>query len=90
MHAIVVKVELPEGSTIEEGRRELEANTVPRVKQTPGFVAAYWLAPPTGRDGLSFVVYEDEQSAKKAAEMVSVPEGMKLVDVQVREVAASA
>ena len=45
MFAVVVRVQLPEGRSIEEGRRQLEAEVIPQVKQNPGFVAGYWLAP---------------------------------------------
>jgi hypothetical protein len=90
MFAIVVKVELPEGGTIEEGRKQLETEVIPIIKQSPGFIAAYFLSPPTGRDGLSFTLYKDEESARAAAKMVNPPAPVKLVDVEVREVAASA
>jgi hypothetical protein len=88
--AVVVKVELPEGRTIEDGRKMLEAVVIPDVKSHPGFVTGYWLAPPTGLEGLSFVIYKDEASARTAAEGVKPPPPVKLVDVEVREVAASA
>ena len=89
MFAVVVKVELPEGGTIEQGREGLERDVIPVVKQTPGIVAAYWLSPPTGRDGLGVMVYADEASARAAAAMVRTPPPVRLVDVEVREVAAS-
>jgi hypothetical protein len=88
--AVVVKVELPEGHTIEQGRQMLETFVIPDVKSHPGFVTGYWLSPPTGRDGLSFVIYNDEASARAAAEGVKPPPPVKLVDVEVREVAAGA
>ena len=90
MFAVVVKVELPEGATIEQGRAQLAADVIPQVKASPGFVAAYWLSPRSGREGLSFVIYKDEPSAKQAAAMVKPPPPVKLLNVEVREVAASA
>lgn len=90
MHAVVVRVELPEGRSLEEGREQLEQMVIPRVKQLPGFRTGYWLAPPTGRDGLSFIVFEDEESARGAAEKIQPPPGVQLVSAEVREVAASA
>jgi hypothetical protein len=90
MHAVVVKVELPEGGTIEQGRKQLESDVIPMVKASPGFVAGYWLSPPTGREGLSVVLYQDEQSARAAAQNIQPPAPVRLVDVEVREVAASA
>jgi hypothetical protein len=90
MHAVVVKVELPEGGTIEQGRQMLEQTVIPRVRSQAGFVAGYWLSPPTGRDGLSFVIYDNEQNARSAAENIQPPAPVKLVSAEVREVAASA
>jgi hypothetical protein len=90
MHAVVVRVELPEGRSLEEGRQQLEEMVLPRVRQLPGFRAGYWLAPPSGRDGLSFIVFEDERSARTAAENIQPPPGVTLVGTEVREVAASA
>jgi hypothetical protein len=39
---------------------------------------------------LSFTLYKDEASARAAATMVNPPAPVKLLDVEVREVAASA
>ena len=89
MFALVVKVELPEGGSIEQGRAQLAAEVIPQVRASPGFVAAYWLSPRSGREGLSFVIYSDEHSAKEAAAMVKPPPPVKLLSVEVREVAAS-
>jgi hypothetical protein len=90
MFGVVVKVELPEGGTIEQGRKQLNEVVIPEVKAMPGFVAGYWLSPPTGVEGLSIVIFEDEQSARSAAENVRPPAPVKLISAEVREVAASA
>ncbi len=90
MFAVVVRVQLPEGRSIEEGRRQLEAEVIPQVKQSPGFVAGYWLRPSSGSDALSVVIYKDEQSARTAADNVQPLAPVKLVSAEVREVAASA
>jgi hypothetical protein len=90
MHAVVVKVELPEGGTIEQGRKQLNEQVIPMVKAAPGFVAGYWLSPPTGREGLSVVIFQDEKSARAMAENIEPPAPVRLLDVEVREVAASA
>jgi hypothetical protein len=90
MFGVVVKVELPEGGTIEQGRKQLNEQVIPQVKASPGFIAGYWLSPPTGREGLSVVLYEDEQSARAAAANIEPPPPVKLLNVEVREVAASA
>ena len=90
MFAVVMRVELPEGGTIEEGRKQLEAEVIPRLKQAPGFVAAYFLSPPEGREGLSFAVFDSKQAATAVAENMQPPAPVKLLHVEVREVAASA
>ncbi len=90
MFAVVTRVELPEGRTIEQGREMLEKNVIPMVRQTAGFVAGYWLSPPTGYEGLSVLLYEDEQSARGMADGMQPPPPVKLLSVEVREVAASA
>jgi hypothetical protein len=90
MHAVVVKVELPEGGTIEQGRKVLSEVVIPMVRSQPGFVAGYWLSPPTGTEGLSFVIYDSEQNARSAAENIEPPAPVKLISAEVREVAASA
>jgi hypothetical protein len=88
--AVVVEVELPEGATIDMSRQQLQSDVLPMVKASPGFVTGYWLFPPSGRDGLSFAIYQDEASARAMAENVKPPAPVKLVSVEVREVAASA
>lgn len=90
MFAVFVKVELPEGGTIEQGRGILDSEVIPRVKSIPGFVTGYWLHPTAGREGLSFVIFDNEQAARGAADNVQVPEPVKLLHVEVLEVARSA
>ncbi|MFN2452419.1 MAG: hypothetical protein ABR541_08705 [Candidatus Dormibacteria bacterium] len=89
MHALITKVELPEGGTMEEGRQQLERDVFPQLKSAPGFKTAYFLAPPEGREGLSFVIFEEEAQARHAADHMDPPPPVKLVSVEVREVAAS-
>ena len=90
MHAIVVRVELPEGGTVEQGRQMVNEQVIPRVRQLAGFRGGYWLAPQTGRDGVSFLLFEDEQSARDAAAGLQPPPPVRLVSAEVREVVASA
>jgi hypothetical protein len=90
MFGVVVKVELPEGGTLEQGREMLNNQVIPQVKQAPGFKTAYWLAPPTGRDGLSFMIFETEDNARGFVDNLNVPPPVRLVSAEVREVAASA
>lgn len=88
MHAVVVTVTLTESPEASEAA--LREQVVPRVSQVPGFIAGYW----TRKDsaGLSMTVWESEDAATAASEMVrsAVPEGVTLNSVEVREVVASA
>jgi hypothetical protein len=53
-------------------------------------VCAYFLAPPEGREGLSFIVVESEDVARMSADRMQLPPGVKLLHTEVREVAGSA
>jgi heme-degrading monooxygenase HmoA len=88
MHAVVVNVTLTQDPGASQA--VLREQVVPRVSQAPGFVAGYWTR--TGNNGLSMTVWESEDAATAASEMVSqaVPEGVNLDGVEVREVVASA
>jgi hypothetical protein len=87
MHAVVVKVTLAD---LEGDAAVLREQVVPRVSQAPGFVAGYWTR--KGNDGLSMSVWESEDAANNASEMVrsAPPEGVTVDSVEVREVVASA
>ena len=87
MHAVVVNVTIAEPEASEVALRE---QVVPRVSQAPGFVAGYWTR--KGNDGLSMSVWESEDAANSASEMVrsAVPEGVTVDSVEVRVVVASA
>ena len=90
MFAVVARVELPEGGTIEQGRKQLESEVIPRLKQAPGFASALFLSPKTGREGLSVLVFNTEDEANAALEHFRPPEGITMLHSEVREVAASA
>ena len=67
----------------------LNDELIPQIKQAPGFVAGYWTGSQEGHDGLSMLVFESEDAARAAAEMVSTgiaPETVTLEGVEVREV----
>jgi heme-degrading monooxygenase HmoA len=87
MHAVVVQVTITDPESSEPALRE---QVVPRVSQAPGFVAGYW----TRKDntGLSMTVWESEEAASSAGEMVrsTAPEGVTVESVEVREVVANA
>jgi heme-degrading monooxygenase HmoA len=87
MHAVVVSVTI---SDVESSIDALRRQVVPQISGAPGFVAAYW----TRKDntGLSMSIWESEEAANGASEMVrsAAPEGVTVDNVEVREVVASA
>ena len=87
MHAVVVRVTIKDP---ESAASQLREQVVPRVKEAPGFVAGYWTR--KGDTGLSMIVFESEEAANGASEMIpnAVPDDVDLQGVEVREVVASA
>jgi hypothetical protein len=87
MHAVVVKVSINDPEAAETALRE---QTVPRVSQAPGFVTGHWTR--KGDTGLSMVIFESEDAANGASERIraNAPDGVKIEDVEVREVVAHA
>jgi hypothetical protein len=86
MYAVVVRVKIGDVQIARKGLRE---QVVPRASQAPGFVAGYWTGSEDGHDGLSMLVFESEDAARAAAEMVKqadAPETVTLEGVEVREV----
>ena len=87
MHAVVVRVRITEEGAAVAALRE---QVVPQVSQAPGFVAGSW----TRKDdaGLSMIVFESEDAARAVSERIpgTVPEGVTLEDIEVREVVAHA
>ena len=87
MHAVVVNVTISD----EHGSlAALRGQVVPRISEAPGFVAGYWTR--KGNGGLSMSVWESEDAANTASEMVKsvAPEGVTVDRVEGREVVASA
>ena len=71
-------------------RRTQALGQIPRVSQLPGVVAGYWTRS-DGTDGLSMVVFESEDAARAAAELVPqmISEAVTLENVEVRQVVAN-
>jgi hypothetical protein len=92
MHAVVVKVNIGDPETAEQGLRD---QVIPRASNAPGFVGGYWTGSDDGHSGLSMVVFDSEESARRAAEMIQGPEAVRpetvtLESVEVREVVGNA
>ena len=92
MHAVVVRVNIGDPETAEQG---LSERVVPQASKAPGFVAGYWTRSDDGTNGLSMLVFDSEDAARGAAERLQGPEAMRpdtvtLESVEVREVLANA
>ncbi|MGH2627399.1 MAG: hypothetical protein ACRDHY_12195 [Anaerolineales bacterium] len=87
MHAVVVRVTISDEGA---GVAALRDKVVPQISQAPGFVAGYWTR--KENTGLSMIVFESEDAARAASERIpgTVPEGVTLESVEVREVVANA
>jgi hypothetical protein len=88
MHAVVGQASIESGRE-EESIEFLKANVLPMVKQSPGLIGGYWMAPQEGK-GLGVVFYETEEAARSAAEMATNGPRPDYVTVnfEVREVIA--
>jgi hypothetical protein len=67
--------------------KELPAErSKPRVRQAPGFVAAYWVRL-GGNQGSAMLVFETEDAARQMTEQLRPPEGVVTIDsIEVGEV----
>jgi hypothetical protein len=88
MHAVVGQASIESGRE-EEALEFLKANVLPMVKQSPGLIGGYWIAPQEGK-GLGVIFYETEEAARGAAEMAMKGPRPEYVTVnfEVREVIA--
>jgi hypothetical protein len=88
VHANVVFVNV-DATQADPARRGLHNQVIPRVSQTPGFVAGYWLEPLDGK-GISVTLWESEQAAREAAGLIhsasSPTTGVKVDRIETREV----
>ena len=89
MHAVLVSVTLNNpGAALENLRNDI----VPRVSQSPGFVAGYWYGDGQTK-GASTIVFESEENARAFVEMVREQPGSgdaTIEDMEVHEVVAHA
>ena len=90
MHAVVISVTVNDG---EAATTHLRNEVVPRVKQAPGFVAAYWVRIEGGDKGRSTIVFASEDAARAAAEQISQRppnDAVTMDSVEIGEVVESA
>ena len=89
MYALIETVTITD---FDKARNELQ-KMLPEIKQAPGFVGGYFLAPTDGTTGMSVTAYESEDAANAVKERMQP--GTKLNDyvtvksVEVREVVAN-
>ena len=89
MYAVLTTVDVEPGHE-REGIEHLEKNVIPGIRQAPGIVGAYWLAP-VDNQGLVIFLVENEGAAEGLAQaMPNAPmaDFAKLASVQVIEVLA--
>ncbi len=67
MHAVVVRSRLHD---FERATTFLREQTIPRVRQASGFVAAQWVRLDE-RTGTSMLIFESEQAAQAAVDQLS-------------------
>ena len=88
MHAVVVSVKVNDREAATANLRE---NVVPRVSQTPGFVAGYWVGLGE-KGGRAVIVFESEEAARGLADQIQSLPGDEVTfeSVDVGEVIAHA
>ena len=85
MYAIVSTVSV---ENVQEARSMLASAREPIVSRAPGIVCAYWLEPIDGV-GMSVMVFESRAFADAAASYPLPPiPGVKLLNLEIREVFA--
>ncbi|MGH3369816.1 MAG: antibiotic biosynthesis monooxygenase [Nocardioidaceae bacterium] len=93
MYAMVAKVQI-DPTRADDAVELLHSFTVPMVKQLPGFVSGTWVRATDSSHGQSLVLFENEESAKAAAERAAQgpPPGapVTFVSAEVFEVMAQA
>ena len=84
MHAVVGRSTIHD---IEQARKYLREQAIPRISQAPGFVAAQWVR--LGENtGTSMLTFESEEAAQAAVEQLRTnpPPGVTIDSIEVGEV----
>jgi hypothetical protein len=87
MHAVIGKVSIEAGRE-DEAAEHLKTNVLPRVREAPGVVAGYWVAPQDGH-GMGITIFESEDAARQGAQMAQNaprPDFITFDTVEVQEV----
>src|SRR4051812_14250784 len=90
MHARVARIKAP-GSAVGGAVEEITQRAIPALRQQRGFRAAYWLADREAGEGLTIILFDDEQALKDAEatmrpirEAAQQARGVTQVDAHVR------
>ena len=89
MHAVVVRVAISDN---EAATRFLHERVVPGISQAPGFVTGHWTQWDEGSKGAAMMIFESEDAALQAKEMIQPPPdgSVAMESVDVAEVVAHA
>lgn len=90
MHAIVVSVSVSGDADPQETVTHLREKVVPAVSQAPGFVAGYWVRLEGGDQGRATIVFDSEDAARSARDLIQPAPGVTIESVDVGEVLANA
>lgn len=89
MFAVIVQ-ESGDAQLVRASGDHLAANVMPQVRHAPGIVSATWTADEGGRT-LNVLVFEDERTARSAADRIRSaprPPSMHVDSIELREVLA--
>lgn len=89
MHAVVVRVAI---NDTEAATRFLHERVVPGISQAPGFVTGHWMQWDDGSQGAAMMIFESEDAASQAKEMIQGPpdDSAAIERVDIGEVVANA
>ena len=90
MHAVVVSVSISGDADPQEVIRHLRENIVPSISQAPGFVKGYWVRLEGGNQGRAVIVFESEDAARGARDLIQPAAGVTLESADIGEVVADA
>lgn len=92
MHGVINEVTIDPGRQ-DEAEKLLHEMVIPSLKEAPGFVAGYWLRSDDGTSGMSLILFESEDAARKAVESgPGAPENAPVTPIrmEIRQVLAQA
>ena len=90
MHAVVVSVSVSGDADPQGIATHLREKIVPAVSQAPGFVSGYWVRLEGGDQGRATIVFESEDAARSAKDMIQPAPGVTLESADIGEVIANA